>query len=39
MNFPLLKKTDAQLFRLIQKEIIRQKQTIDLIASENFLKF
>jgi glycine hydroxymethyltransferase len=37
MNFPLLRKTDAQLFRLIQKEIIRQKQTIDLIASENFV--
>lgn len=37
MNFSLLKKTDAQLFRLIQKEIIRQKETIDLIASENFV--
>jgi len=37
MKFPLLKKTDLQLFRLIQKEIIRQKQTIDLIASENFV--
>jgi len=37
MNFSLLKKTDPQLFRLIQKEIIRQKQTIDLIASENFV--
>ncbi len=37
MNFPLLKKTDAQLLHLIQKEIIRQKQTIDLIASENFV--
>jgi len=37
MNFSLLKKTDTQLFRLIQKEIQRQKQTIDLIASENFV--
>jgi len=37
MNFTLLKKTDPQLFRLIQKEIIRQKETIDLIASENFV--
>lgn len=37
MKFSLLKKTDPQLFRLIQKEIIRQKQTIDLIASENFV--
>jgi len=37
MNFSLLKKTDPKLFRLIQKEIIRQKETIDLIASENFV--
>jgi len=37
MKFPLLRKVDPQLFRLIQKEIIRQKQTIDLIASENFV--
>ncbi|MGC8651259.1 MAG: serine hydroxymethyltransferase [Minisyncoccia bacterium] len=37
MKLSLLKTTDPQLFRLIQKEIIRQKETIDLIASENFV--
>lgn len=36
-NFALLKKTDPQLFRLVQKEVLRQKETIELIASENFV--
>ena len=37
MKFNLLKKTDKQLFNLIQKEVARQKNTLDLIASENFV--
>jgi len=36
MKFDHLRKSDYQLFCLIQKEIKRQKETIDLIASENF---
>lgn len=33
--FNLLKKTDKELYQLVSKEIQRQKQTLDLIASEN----
>ncbi|NMB92232.1 MAG: serine hydroxymethyltransferase [Parcubacteria group bacterium] len=37
MKFNLLKKTDKQLYQLVEQELKRQKQTIDLIASENFV--
>jgi len=37
MKFDLLKKTDPLLYRLVQNEILRQKETIDLIPSENFI--
>jgi len=35
MKFHHLKKRDSQLYNLVRKEIERQKNTIDLIASEN----
>ncbi len=37
MNFKNLKKSDSRLYKLISGEIRRQKETIDLIASENFV--
>ncbi len=37
MKFPYLKKKDYQLWRIIQQEIKRQKETLDLIASENIV--
>lgn len=35
LKFKLLQKIDKELFQLVSKEIKRQKETIDLIASEN----
>jgi glycine hydroxymethyltransferase len=32
-----LKKTDPEIDRLIQREILRQQETINLIPSENFV--
>ncbi|MEK9154492.1 MAG: serine hydroxymethyltransferase [Patescibacteria group bacterium] len=37
MQFNYLKKSDSKLYKLINSEIKRQKETINLIASENFV--
>lgn len=37
IKFNLLKKTDKKLYQLVTQELKRQKQTINLIASENFV--
>src|SRR3989344_5102919 len=37
MNFNYLKKTDSDLYNLISSEARRQKENINLIASENFV--
>ena len=31
------KETDPDIFRFVQKEILRQQETINLIPSENFV--
>lgn len=36
MNFENLKKEDAQIYSIIEKESMRQEDNIELIASENF---
>lgn len=36
MNFENLKKTDKEIFEIIEKEHLRQENGIELIASENF---
>lgn len=37
MRYSVLKKEDSEIFGLIKKEVGRQKNTIELIASENFV--
>ena len=37
MSFPNLAKTDPEIYRAIQQEIDRQRNKIELIASENFV--
>lgn len=37
MRYSALKKEDSEIFGLIKKEVGRQKNTIELIASENFV--
>lgn len=37
MRYSVLKKEDSEIFGLIKKEVWRQKNTIELIASENFV--
>lgn len=37
MRYSVLKKEDSEIFGLIKKEVVRQKNTIELIASENFV--
>lgn len=39
MNFEHLKKTDSEVFEAIGKEIERQQNKIELIASENFVSY
>lgn len=36
MNFDILQKTDSEIFDVVRKELLRQQQNIELIASENF---
>ena len=36
MNTEIIRKTDKEIADLIDKELIRQQNTIELIASENF---
>ena len=36
MNFNNLKEEDNEIFNLVQKELERQRDGIELIASENF---
>lgn len=37
MNYPTIEKTDPEVYRVIKKEETRQKEGIELIASENYV--
>jgi glycine hydroxymethyltransferase len=37
MNYPNIEKNDPELYRIIKKEELRQKEGIELIASENYV--
>ncbi|HLD44835.1 MAG TPA: serine hydroxymethyltransferase, partial [bacterium] len=37
MNFDLLQKQDAEVFSAVEKEIARQENKLEMIASENFV--